>query len=99
MRASLQTHIYEETDAFNHWLTNKFEFVETGMTYVSDGLDWTFALGFDLVRWYLNAVPLDQVYAGDMGKVEDEFDYFYDGVQQMLTGFEDPSPWREDVTS
>ena len=99
MRALLHTHIYEETDAFNHWLTNKYEFVETGMTYLFDELDWTFGLDLDILQLYEHVVPLDQVYAGDMAKVEDEFDYLFDGVQQMLSGFEDTSPWREIVDS
>ena len=99
MRASLHTHIYEESDAFDHWLTNKYEFVETGMTYLDDQLDWTFGLEFDVVRLLLNSVPLDQAYAGDLGNVEEEFDYAFDGVQQMISGFEEPSLWRENVQS
>lgn len=60
------------------------------MTYSQDGLDWTFALEYGAL------VPLDQAYAGDLAVVEsDEFDYAYDGVQQMLDGFLDESPWRE----
>lgn len=90
LRCSLHTHIYGQTSEFDRWLTNKYEFVETGMTYSQDGLDWTFALEYGAF------VPLDQAYVGDLAVVEsDEFDYAHDGVQQMLDGFSDESSWRE----
>lgn len=92
MRSSLHTHIYGESALFDRWLVNKYEFIETGFTYEQDGLDWTFALEHDRL------VPLDQVYVGDLGVVEDEFDYSYHGVQQILDGFEEVSKWQEEYS-
>ena len=85
MRSSVQVQIWEETDAFDHWLTNKYEFIETGFTHVDDGLNWTFALEYDKIR------PLDQAYAGDLVKLEEEDSDACEVIQLTLEGFEVPS--------
>lgn len=87
MRSAVQVEIYEETDAFDRWLTNKYEFIETGFTHVEDGLTWTFALEYDRIQ------PLDQAYAGDLIQVEEEMDGYFEaveGIQLTMDGFELP---------
>lgn len=81
LRSTVQTHIFGENAYFNHWLTNKYEFVDTGMTFEKDGLGWDFALEFAPD----SLVPLDQAYVGELGLVEQEFmDNMMEGVQLVI---------------
>lgn len=81
MRSSIHARIYGSSYSFDRWLVNDYEFVKTGMTFVEDGLDWTFALEFAPDR----LVPLDQKYVGDLGLVEQEFmDQMVEGVQIVI---------------
>lgn len=87
MRSSLHTEIYGETTYFSRWLTQKYEFIETGFTHVQDCLDWTFALQFGKVE------PLTQAYAGDLIKVEGFF-VPDDGEQLALEDFPLSQNWH-----
>lgn len=86
-RASCQSQIYGKTDAFDKWLVNDYQFVKTGMTAVSDGLDWTFGFELDyrLIRemqnWkqfdYSSADPYDQ----------SSLDSYFNYIQTAMDGF------------
>lgn len=81
MRASLHCCVYGERPELHRWLSNKYEFVETGMTFLEDNLDWSFALDYAPDK----LVPLDQAYAGDLGLVEQEFiDNMVECVQLVI---------------
>ena len=43
-RATLHGSVYGESEYLNRYCTNKYQWCETGMTAVRDGLDWTFAM-------------------------------------------------------
>lgn len=84
MRSTVHTHIFGDNHIFDRWLVNKYEFVDTGMTFEKDGLDWTFAFEFAPER----LVPLDQAYAAELGLVEQEFiDDMVEGVQLVIDKF------------
>lgn len=44
-RAFKHGEIYGSTNAFDEWLTNHYDFCDTGMTHVKDSCDWSF--GFE----------------------------------------------------
>lgn len=75
--------IYGEHQYLDNFLTNKYDFCSTGMTHVSKGLDWTFALDYMMLE------PLsfdDQEEAAEI-----EADTYMEAVQTVLDGFTDYS--------
>lgn len=83
-RASCQAQIYGKTDVFNRWLKNDYQFVQTGMTAVSDNLDWSFGFDMDHTR-----VPEMEQFDYLTASMEDQrlFEDYFEAVQEVLEGF------------
>lgn len=82
-RADLHTEIYGYCQPLDKFLVNHYDFCDTGMTSVSDGCDWTFALEYGLVE------PLD-IPNEDVLSFDDEIvavDSFVGCEQLLLDGF------------
>ena len=85
-RATLHGSIYGDYDYLNNFLVNDYQFVRTGMTKVSDKLDWTF--GYE----YMDFSHLEAMEVFSTSHIPDEdiirFEEYFEGVQQALEGFE-----------
>lgn len=76
--------IYGNCSYLDGFLTNKYDFCDTGMTRLEDNLDWTFALEYMM----LESLDLsDQT----VSEVETEADTYMEAVQTVLDGFADLS--------
>ena len=84
-RAFKHGEIYGATSAFDKWLTNHYDFCDTGMTHVKDGCDWTF--GFEYMdHEMLEAVSFDDPAAAP--EVDTYFDVIHEVLeQQTIEGF------------
>lgn len=71
-RAEKHTDIYGFCNYLDQFLTNEYEFCDTGMTHVNDDLGWDFALEYCAVD------PLDDAYFAD---VSAEVDNYMEAVQ------------------
>lgn len=82
-RATKHDEVYGESQYLNTFIHNKYEFCETGMTKVEDNVDWWFSVGEGAVS------PLGGFDFGDPDYCSDpnEFDYAFDGIQEMMEGF------------
>ncbi len=78
-RATLHGSVYGESDYLNRFCTNKYQWCETGMTAVRDGLDWTFAMD------HMDGLqPLDDLPAPEAVPA---FADVMDFIQDRLEGF------------
>lgn len=71
--------VYGYCAYLDDFLTNEYEFCETGMTHVKDELGWDFALE------YMAIDSLDDVYTPDV--LSQEVDTYMEAVQMALDGF------------
>lgn len=58
-RADKVSEIIGNCTELNSFLTHHYQFVSTGLTKPSDGLDWTFPLVYDNTTVYLDAFPTE----------------------------------------
>lgn len=72
--------IYGHCGYLDTFLTNHYEFCDTGMTHVKDGLGWDFALE------YMNVEPLEIQTPPDTEDIL-AVDTYYETVQEVLEGF------------
>ena len=79
-RAKKHGEIYGQCSAFDKYLTNHYDFCDTGMTSVKDGCDWTFGLE------YMDFDMLEAVSFSDPVEAP-EVDTYFEAVQQVLDGF------------
>lgn len=82
-RSNKHGDIYGFCTYLDSFLTNKYEFCDTGMTHVKDGLGWDFGLEFMAVE------SLDDVFPEDVQS--EEVDQYMDAVQIVLDGFTEVS--------
>ena len=76
--------IYGHCSYLDGFLTNRYDFCDTGMTHVKDNLDWTFAMEYMLLEPLEFSDPVDHA-------PENEVDTYMDAVQMVLDGFTDSS--------
>ena len=81
-RADFHGDIYGSCAYLNQFLTNKYDFCETGMTKVKDNVGWDFALE------HMDILPLEDVSAPDDSIVE-YVDFYAEITQLSLDGFSD----------
>ncbi len=83
-RAVLHGSVYGDCCVLDPYLTNKYEWVETGMTHVADNLGWDFALEY----MTQDIQPLDAFSFDGIPEEEQQFfeDYF-EAVQMAMEGF------------
>lgn len=83
-RASLHGSVYGGCDYLDSFLTNDYKFLKTGMTQVSDELDFTFGLEYMPQGIEpMEAFSYDYIPESEMFR----FEAFYDGVQEVMEGF------------
>lgn len=84
-RAVLHGSVYGSCGYLDGFLTNKYEWVETGMTHVSDGCSWDFAME------YMDSTgiqPLDAFGFNQIPEQEQQyFEDYFEAVQTALEGF------------
>lgn len=80
-RAVKHGEVYGDNEYLSGFCVNKYDFCETGMTHVADGLDWTFGLQF------MRFAPLAAEDPGLLSELEAEFTYHDELVQLSLEGF------------
>lgn len=84
-RAQLHGSVYGDCWYLDSFLTNKYEFVETGMTCLADGADWDFAMEYmdksDIKP--LDLFSFDSLEESDIRYIENHFE----GIQTVLEGF------------
>lgn len=84
-RASLHGCIYGDCVYLDTFLTNDYEFVKTGMTNVSDNLDFSFAMEYmpdDIQPMEIfGSNTLDE---SEMRRIEE----YFEGIQDVLEGFQ-----------
>lgn len=78
-RSNKHGDIYGFCSYLDSFLTNRYEFCDTGMTHVKDNLGWDFALE------YMEMDSLDDVYIEDV--YSKEVDDYMEAVQTVLDGF------------
>jgi len=76
-RAKQHGEIYGATSAFDKWLTNHYDFCDTGMTHVQDGCDWSF--GFEYMDHELiEAISFDDPDAAP------EVDTYFEVIDELI---------------
>lgn len=81
-RSVLHGDVYGDSTYLNQFLTNNYDFVDTGFTKLSDGLDWTFA--FDRMELLPLYDPSQEVSEEEVKA----FDDYQQWVQDILDDFE-----------
>ncbi len=79
-RAVLHGDIYGHCGSLDKYLTNHYDFCDTGMTHVKDGLSWDFALE------YMDYGSLEPLIPPDLETVP-EVDTYFQVLQEVLDGF------------
>lgn len=85
-RAEKHGDIYGYTGVFDRWLVNDYEFVRTGMTSVSDCLDWTFGIDYFDYNSFFKPFSYEDLSEEDRKKFEYYFDVL-EGEQSVMEGF------------
>lgn len=84
-RAVLHGSVYGDCGYLDGFLTNKYEWVETGMTHVSDGCTWDFAMEY---MEKSDIQPLDVFGFEQIPEPEQQyFEDYFEAVQTALEGF------------
>lgn len=78
-RAEFHGDIYGYCAALDTFLTNHYDFCDTGMTHVKDNLDWSFGLEY----MAMESLEFDKPAAVDQTAVDD----YMEAVQSVLEGF------------
>lgn len=78
-RAEFHTDIYGHCGEMDKFLTNHYDFCDTGLTHVKDGLDWTFGLEYGCIE------PLE--FDKPPEAVQASVDDYMEAVQSVLEGF------------
>lgn len=79
-RSHLHGEIYGYCSALDKYLTNHYDFCDTGMTSVKDGCNWSFGfeyMDYDLLEAFSTEDPPEVL----------EVDSYFSAVQQMIDGF------------
>ena len=85
-KATKHGDIYGFCQYLDNFLVNHYDFCDTGMTKVKDGLDWTFA--FERIDDNLPIFPLEDFSVDHVpDDISCEVDTFYEAVQEVLNGF------------
>ena len=85
-KATKHGDIYGFCQYLDHFLVNHYDFCDTGMTKVIDGLDWTFA--FERIDDNLPLLPLEDFSVDHVpDDISSDVDSFYEAVQEVLNGF------------
>lgn len=79
-RAVLHGDIYGHCGPLHKYLTNHYDFCDTGMTHVKDGLSWDFALE------YMDYDTMEPFGVSDPKEIP-EVDAYFQAVQEVLDGF------------
>lgn len=79
-RSHLHGEIYGQCAPLEKFLTNHYDFCDTGFTAVKDGCDWTFALE------YMDAEMLEAFQTEGLSDSSD-IDCYFECVQEVLDGF------------
>lgn len=74
-KAVLHGEVYGNCGYLDGFLQNHYEFCDTGMTHVRDGLDWTFALDYMMIE-SLNDIPSTEE--------ESEVEEYMETIEQMV---------------
>ena len=82
-RAQKHGDIYGYCGYLDQFLENHYDFCDTGMTRVEDGLDWSFAMEYMLVE----SLSLDDPWEDDLPPEVLEIDTYMEAVQIVLDGF------------
>ena len=86
MRAQKVSEVIGNCSELNSFLTHHYQFVSTGLTKPSDGLDWSFPLQYDNTTVYLEAFPMGNETSRETRKLDRMSETV---IQTAMIGFDE----------
>ena len=86
IRAEKVSEVIGNCTELNSFLTHHYQFVSTGLTKPSDGLDWSFPLQYDNTTVYLEAFAMDEPESRETRKLDRMTETV---IQSAMMGFDE----------